>query len=92
MSKANQAARKEGTELDLAECRMIQQRSQLCQLKSSDLQRAQMELQMLNEAAQRYITELMVKYELDMTRQYQFNGKALIEVIPPEVEPPGEPK
>lgn len=86
MAKANQSARKDGTELEPAECKMVQQRTQLCQMKSNDINRMQMELQMLSEASQRYLNELMMKYQLDMTKQYQFNGTALVEIQPPEKE------
>ena len=90
MSKANQSARKVGTELEPDECKTVQQRTQLCQMKSNDINRMQMELQMLSEAAQRYLNELMMKYELDMTKQYQFNGSALVEIQPPKAEPQEE--
>jgi len=86
MSKANQKARTEGTELEDIERNQLQQRYQLVQMKTQDVGRAQMELQMLQGSTQTFINELLLKYELDMTKQYTFNGKALVEVKPPEVK------
>lgn len=85
MNEVNQKAT-EGTALTQEEIATINQANNICQMKLNDINRAKIEYRMLTGSLKTYINGLLIQYNLDMSKQYEFNGSALVEVVPPETE------
>lgn len=59
------------------DARTIQQRTFICQQKSNRMELMQIELDMLNNSMKELMGNILLKYNLDPSKKYAFNGTTL---------------